>query len=514
VRPPLLRIHEDELIVDSFAGGGGASLGIEMALGRSPDIAINHDPEAIAMHAANHPRTRHYCESVWEVDPAEATGGRRVALAWFSPDCKHFSKAKGGKPVDKGIRGLAWVAIRWAKAVRPRVIILENVEEFQDWGPILADGRPCPERRGLTFRRWLAQLQNAGYRVELRELRACDYGAPTTRKRLFVVARSDGGPIAWPAPTHGPGREPYRTAAECIEWALPCPSIFDRARPLAENTQRRIARGLRRYVLEAAQPFIVPVTHQGDDRVHGIHEPMRTVTSAHRGESALVAPSLIQASWGEREGQAPRALDLHRPLGTVVAGGIKHALVAAFLAKHYGGNYNGPGSSPARPFDTVTTVDHHALVASHLLKLRGECHGAPVDAPAPTLTAGGTHLAEVRAFLLKYYGKDGDPRLGEPLHTVTTKDRFGLVTVHGTDYVIADIGMRMLVPRELARAQGFHDAYRLDLEVEGKPLSKTAQVRMIGNSVCPPLSRALVAAQFAEGARSTGQLSLFAGVAR
>jgi len=284
------------------------------------------------MHQANHPDTKHFCEDVWKVDPKAACGGRKVALAWFSPDCKHFSKAKGGKPVEKNIRGLAWVVTRWAKAVKPRVIILENVEEFQDWGPLLDDGRPCPVRRGLTFRRWLGVLRNAGYEVEVRELRACDYGAPTTRKRLFVIARSDGLPVVWPEPTHGAGRAPWRTAAECIEWVLPCPSVFERKRPLAENTLRRIARGVRRYVIEAAEPFIVPVSHAGDARAHSIREPLRTVTGAHRGEHALVAPSLIQQSWGERKGQAPRCLDIGKPLGTVVGGGIKHALVSAFLA--------------------------------------------------------------------------------------------------------------------------------------------------------------------------------------
>lgn len=505
MRPPLLRLHADELIVDSFAGGGGASCGIEMALGRSPDIAINHDPEAIAMHQANHPHTKHYCESVWDVSPRKATMGRPVGLAWFSPDCKHFSKAKGGKPVDKSIRGLAWVVIRWARDVRPRIIILENVEEFQTWGPLLENGKPCPVSKGATFRRWLAELKGLGYHVEHRELRACDFGAPTTRKRLFLIARCDGQPIIWPEATHGPGRDKaHRTAAECIDWAIPCPSIFERERPLAENTLRRIARGLRRYVLEAAEPFVVPLTHHGERRVHPVSEPLPTVTGANRGELALVSPSLVQTGYGEREGQAARCLDIHQPLGTVVAGGSKHALVSAFLAKHYGGNET-PGTTLAAPMDTITTQDHHALTTSHLLKLRGgldsrQSTAQDWRAPAPTLTAGGTHLAEVRAFLVKYYGTDGDPALGLPLHTITTRDRFGLVTVQGEDYVIADIGMRMLAPRELYRAQGFPETYRIDLEFNGKPLTKTAQVRMCGNSVSPAAARALVAAQVAGAA--------------
>lgn len=504
MRPPVLRLYPDELVVDSFAGGGGASCGIEMALGRSPDIAVNHDPEAVAMHAANHPGTRHFCQNVWEVDPVEVCGGRPVGLAWFSPDCKHFSKAKGGKPVSKKIRSLAWVVVRWARAVKPRVIILENVEEFQDWGPLLADDRPDPLRRGFTFRRWVGQLRAAGYQVEARQLRASDYGAPTSRRRLFVIARRDGQPIVWPEPTHGPGRLPHRTAAECIDFALPCPSIFERERPLAEATLRRIARGIQRFVVEAAEPFIIPVSHQGDHRAHSIREPLRTVTGAHRGEHALVAPTLIQRSWGERPGQAPRCLDIQAPLGTVVGGGIKHALVSAFLAKNYGGKEGRGGSAILEPTDTITARDHHSLVTSHLLKLRGGLADHDVTAqdlrrPAPTVTAGGTHLAEVRAFLVSYYGQGTGQDLQVPLRAVTSHDRFGLVTVHGEEYVIADIGMRMLIPRELFRAQGFPDSYRIDATVEGKPLSKTAQVRMCGNSVCPPLAAALVRAQLAGG---------------
>jgi DNA (cytosine-5)-methyltransferase 1 len=273
-----------ELIVDNFAGGGGASLGIEMGLGRSPDIAINHDPEAIAMHKANHPNTKHFCEDVWEVNPIEACAGRPVGLAWFSPDCKHFSKAKGGKPVSKKIRGLAWIVVKWAKAVQPRVIILENVEEFKDWGPLDDEGMPCRARKGMTFQRWQAQLKNLGYRVEWRELRACDYNTPTIRKRLFLVARCDGLPIVWPEATHSNPKKigtdlftshmkPWRTAAECIDWSVPCPSIFDRKKPLADNTLRRVAAGLRRYVIDSPEPFIVSLTHHGGDRVESLDEP-------------------------------------------------------------------------------------------------------------------------------------------------------------------------------------------------------------------------------------------------
>lgn len=538
LRAPELRIGFDELIADNFAGGGGASLGIEQALGRSPDIAINHDAQAIAMHAANHPNTRHFCEDVWQVDPREVCKSR-PALAWFSPDCKHFSKAKGGKPVDKKIRGLAWIVIRWAKAVRPRVILLENVEEFEDWGPLLDNGRPCPQRVGLTFRIWKGKLEAQGYKVEYRELVAADYGTPTTRKRLFLVARCDGLPIVWPKPTHGRALLPWRTAAECIDFRLPTYSIFLDAlearqhgvkRPLADNTMRRIARGLDRFVLKNPRPFIVPYWGGGRDRAHAVDEPLRTLTADPKyslvtpfltehanassprsfsateplrtqcaqvkgGHFALVAPTLITQGYGERPGQEPRAAGLDKPLGTIVGSG-HHALVAAFLAKHYGGNET-PGSDVDNAFDTVTARDHHALVASSLVKLKGTARdGQQLDLPLATVQARGNHYAEVRAFLVKYYGTDQDPRLDEPMHTLTSRDRMGLVTVHGQTYAISDIGMRMLAPRELFRAQGFPDSYIIVPAVDGKPLTKEAQVRCVGNSVCPPMAAALARAQF------------------
>lgn len=520
------------LVVDNFAGGGGASTGIEAALGRPVDVAINHDPEAVAMHAANHPATRHYCQSVWRADPLEVTGGQPVELAWFSPDCKHFSKAKGGKPVEKNIRDLAWVVVLWAKRVRPSIIMLENVEEFRTWGPLNADGMPCPDRRGQTFDAWTRELRKLGYKVEWRELRACDYGAPTSRKRLFLIARCDGLPIVWPKPTHGPGLIPYRTAASIIDWSVPCPSIFERERPLTDNTCRRIAAGIVRYVINAAEPFIVPITHHGDARVHAMGEPLRTVTTAARGELAFVAPTLVQTGYGEREGQAPRALDLQEPLGTVVAGGCKHALVAAFMAQHYTGQVGRPAEVPVstivhRGTQQQVVVAHleqantgmvghdmrepvstivgkgctQRLVTSSLVKLRNNCVGQAADEPIDTITAGGGrgggHFGEVRAFLVKYYGNEVDGHgLAAPIGTVTTRDRFGLVTVNigGEEYAIADIGMRMLTPRELFRAQGFPDSYIIDPMVDGRPLTKTAQIRMCGNSVCPPLSEALVRA--------------------
>ena len=481
----LLPVHS-ELVVDLFAGGGGASTGIEQAIGRPVDIAVNHDPEAVSLHTANHPQTRHFCSDVFEVDPLTVTEGQPVGLLWASPDCKHFSKAKGGKPVSKKIRGLAWVVIKWAKLAKPRVICLENVEEFQTWGPLGPDNRPCPERKGLTFQRWKKQLENLGYKVEHRELRACDYGAPTIRKRLFLVARCDGLPIVWPTPTHAKpdakgkvpaGMKPWRTAADCIDWSIPAPSIFERDKPLADATCRRIAKGIMRYVVEAEQPFIVPG----------------------------VAATLVQTGYGERPGQAPRVPGLDKPLGTVVAG-QKHALVQAFLAKHYTGVV---GHELTKPTGTVTTADHHSLVTANLIHMghgEGQCgtkrfsHGIrDAQEPLNTITAQGAAAGLVNAFLVKYYGNDKDGQgLPEPLHTIPTRGRFGLVMVKGEPYAIVDIGLRMLTPRELYRAQGFPDSYVIDTGAAGEPITKTAQVRMCGNSVCPPLSHTLVKANYCE----------------
>lgn len=541
-----------ELVIDLFAGGGGASTGIELAIGRHVDIAVNHDPEAVSLHEVNHPQTRHFVSDVFEVDPITVTGGQDVGLLWASPDCTFHSKARGGKPYRdrnkaRRRRGLAWVVCKWAREVKPRVICLENVEEFQHWGPLNEDGQPCPERKGKTFQRWVAQLSNLGYAVEWRELRACDYGTPTIRKRLFLVARRDGMPIVWPEPTHGaPGSlpvtqkklKPWRTAAECIDWSIPAPSIFERSKPLAEATMRRIAKGIQRYVIDAAEPFIVEFANRSRDGLDSMGKPLRTITATPEGGTfALCAPTLVQTGYGEREGQAPRALDLHKPLGTVVAG-QKHALVSAMLAKHYGGVV---GQAIDRPTGTVTTVDHHSLVTanlvhmghgegkdgkarfshgirdvaqpintitasgitagivtSNLVKLRGDNVGSGTDEPLHTVSAQGLHHAEVRAFLIKYYGSDQDPQMGEPLHTVTTKDRFGLVTVKGEPYAIVDIGLRMLSPRELYRAQGFPETYVIDRGADGRPMTKTAQVRMCGNSVCPPLARAIVVANYTE----------------
>lgn len=527
------------LIVDLFAGGGGASTGLEAALGRRVDLAINHSATALAVHEANHPETTHMVTDVFEVDPWKATGGRRVDVLWASPDCTHFSVAKGGKPRSQKIRSLAEVVPQWASTVRPRIIFVENVREFLTWGPLDAKGHPIKERAGELFHRWRARLELLGYEVQWRVLDASEFGAPTKRKRLFVIARCDGKPIVWPTPTHGPGLSPYRTAAECIDWSIPCPSIFDRRKPLAEKTLRRIAAGIRRFVIEAADPFIIKVNHGGDGhRSSPIEEPLSTVTAARRGhalvtpfiagcggragESAptgagrpvgtitakndrvLVAPTLVQTGYGERQGQRPRSLDLREPLGTVVAGGAKHAVVAAFLAKHFGdpGRRSGGGQVIGQevraPAGTVTTRDHHSLVTSTLAVLRNNCDASSVDDPLPTITAGGNHIAEVRAFLAAYYGADAGQDLREPLRTVVTKDRFGLVTIGGVDHVITDIGMRMLEPHELLRAQFGRFAESYDLSAAE---TKAAKVRLIGNSVCPELAEAVVRANITPAAR-------------
>lgn len=683
-----------EIIVDNFAGGGGASTGIELAIGRSVDIAINHDPNAVAMHTTNHPDTLHYCESVYEVRPKVATAGRPVALAWFSPDCRHFSKAKGAKPVEKAIRGLAWVVLRWGLDVKPRVMKLENVEEFKTWGPLLAgEMRPDPARAGETFEAFIGMLTTGisadhpalaecceflnisldsedaarlvnglGYAVEYRELRACDYGAPTIRKRFFMVMRCDGKPIVWPEATHGDPKSPavlagklapWRTAAECIDWSIPAPSIFGRKKPLAENTLRRIARGIQRFVIESASPFIVKCNHtttrgkydcfrgqELDDplqtitKTHGFavavphltkfctgatgqpvtepvptvtagtsrrpggnghalgiveaglvpflagnggseyqakprpldkpahtilkesracvvapviarqfgasvghraDEPSATITAGGGGKSQLVVPTLIQMGYGERPGQAPRVPGLDKPLGTVVAGGGKHAVVGAFLAKHYGGNYTGPGVGLDEPAHSVTTVDHHALVTaqivgvgghagqsrprdvseplqtmttkadaamvtSHLIKLRGTCRdGQTTDEPMPTITAGGQHVGEVKTTLaVEDYDEERAQQVLAFLQQYCGEDSTGLVDIGGVTYRIVDIGMRMLQPHELYRAQGFPEWYIIDQDYRGVKYAKDKQVARCGNAVPPPFAEALVRANLPE----------------
>ncbi|WP_423245150.1 DNA cytosine methyltransferase [Enterobacter roggenkampii] len=662
-----------------------------MAIGRSVDIAINHDPNAVAMHTTNHPDTLHYCESVYEVKPKIATAGRPVGLAWFSPDCRHFSKAKGAKPVEKAIRGLAWIVIRWALEVGPRVMMLENVEEFKTWGPLLVgEMRPDPERTGETFEAFIGMLSTGvpadhpallecceflqlspdselvhqlvaglGYDVDYRELRACDYGAPTIRKRFFMVMRRDGQPIVWPQATHADPKSPavqmgrlvpWRTAAECIDWSIGAPSIFDRKKPLAENTLKRIARGIQRFVLDNPAPFIVKCNHtttkgkydcfrgqaleeplQTITKTHGyaiavphltkfrtgatgqpVTEPVPTVTAGtsrrpggnghalgvveaaltpflagnggseyqakprpldkpahtimkqsracvvapviarqfgasvgHRadepsatitagggGKSQLVMPTLIQMGYGERPGQGPRVPGLHKPLGTVVAGGGKFGLVAANLVKHYGGNYQGAGVGMDEPMHSVTTVDHHAVVAahlmvnntghpggevgqpthtittgnhhaavtSHLVKLRGTCRdGQRTDEPMPTVTAGGLHVGEVKTLLaVDGYDELRAQQALEFLREYCGPDSTGLVTIEGVVYRIVDIGMRMLQPHELYRAQGFPEWYIIDRDYRGVKYAKDKQVARCGNAVPPPFAEALVRANLPE----------------
>ncbi|MEO1989647.1 MAG: DNA cytosine methyltransferase [Martelella sp.] len=704
VKPARFGWHGLPLIVDSFAGGGGASTGIEMALGRSPDIAINHNPVALAMHAANHPDTLHLSENIYHVDPLDYVAGQHIGLAWFSPDCKHFSKAKGGKPVERNIRDLAHIIPFWVDRIQKSggkidVIIMENVEEFATWGPLMRTERgevPDPERRGETFQKWCRRLRRLGGKLEMKELRGFRYGAPTIRNRLFVIIRFDGRPIMWPEETHGEPDDAgvyfgqkliWRTAAEIIDWSLPCPSIFDSVaeikakhgvsakRPLADNTEARIARGFARYVLEADAPFLVNLTHGG--RCEAVSEPFRTITGAHRGEkavvvphvmtmrnagkpfngadepthtitaggaglslvsafvsrqfgmgigqpvtapsatvtagvnksalvvpslirtdmtsavkrngiygldsplrtvmtatsfalmaphlmslkgaarrdravtaphptvlaggghSAVIAPTLIQTGYGERAGQEPRALDIGRPLGTVVAGGVKHAVVIPSLVGCGGRAGQSRPRGGNAPLHTVTakadTCIAAAFVAQHNNDSRrdgGVNPGRPMDAPLSTITASGAQQGAVAAYCAKYFGTGDGAEYGGPLHTVTTKDRFGHVqaaldappfteaqadrarlvaaflrkhgfwddrefvtlTMGDATFVVVDIGMRMLTPRELFNAQGFPADYEIDRGPDGQAFTKSQQVSACGNSVCPPVAAALVAA--------------------
>lgn len=503
-----------ELIVDNFAGGGGASTGIEMATGISVDIAINHDPEAIKMHKANHPSTKHYCEDVWQVDPIEACKGRPVALAWFSPDCKHFSKAKGGKPKDKKIRGLAWVACRWAGLVRPRVIILENVEEFKTWGPLNRRHHPIKSKQGKTFHKFVKQLEDLGYEVEYRELVAADYGTPTMRKRFFLVARCDGGPIFWPAPTHGPADsvavkagllKPYVGAYTQLDFSLPCPSIFDTSeeikekygiravRPLAPKTMERIARGLKKFVLDNEEPFIVQVNHSGakSDYCKSMNEPLSTVTGKHG--FGIVEPYLVQCKYDNE------AQDVEKPLGTVTTVG-SHLLVSPTLIQYHSETSKDVvrGQQVEEPLMTVDAANRYGLVTSFLSKFYKSGTGQDLREPLHTVTTSHGHFGEVMAFLIKYYGQGTGQNIKDPLDTITAQDRFGLVTIAGVDYQIVDIGLRMLEPRELFGCQGAPDDYIIDHDCEGKPITRTEQVKKCGNMVPPKFSEVLVRANLPE----------------
>ena len=541
-----------ELLVDNFAGGGGASTGIELATGYSVDIAINHDPEAIRMHKANHPNTKHYCENVWAVDPVKACGGHPVALAWFSPDCKHFSKAKGGKPKDKNIRGLAWVACRWAGLIRPRVIMLENVEEFKTWGPLNRRHHPIKSKQGKTFERFVQQLMDLGYEVQFRELIAADYGAPTMRKRFFMVARCDGKPIVWPEPTHAPADsdevkagllKPYVGAYTQLDFSLPCPSIFDTSeeikekygiravRPLAPKTMERIARGLKKFVLDNPEPFIIQCNHGGERRPNDIREPMPTITGKHG--YGIVEPYMVQI--GQTGFTADRSKDVREPLTTIVSKN-EHCLIEPKLAPYLSVNReNHFGSDLREPVHTITANNQHMLMMPTLIQYhsetaQGEVRGQTIEdpimtvdgsnryglvasflskfyksgigqderEPLHTITTSAGHFGEVRAFLIKYYGQGTGQDIKEPLDTVTARDRFGLVTIEGVDYQIVDIGLRMLEPRELYGCQGFPEDYIIDHDYTGKTYPRSEQVRRCGNAVCPPIPAALVRANLPE----------------
>jgi len=648
--------QDNEIIVDFFCGGGGAGTGLEMGLGRPVAVAKNHSAAAISMHTANHPTARHFTTDVFDGDPDAECAGRPVGWFHMSPDCTHHSQAAGGQPRKREIRNLSWIGLKWAGKKRPRVISLENVKQILQWGPLIAkrckatgrvmkvDGTvpargervpvhqqflvPDPKRKGQTWRRFVQLLQGMGYQVEWQVGRACDYGAPTSRERLFMIARCDGQPIVWPAPTHAKvpakGQKKWRSAAECIDWSIPCPSIFERKKPLAAATLRRVAKGMRKFVLDSADPFIVPIANWSREAALSAADPLHTVTAWPRGGSfavasptliglggptytgkpadagaplgsiltenhrAIVAPTLVSVGYGERDGQEPRVPGLDKPLGTVMAGGIKHAVAAAHLVKFRfdsagaaadepmptitsGGNCqrpagaahamgictafleqaNGgfnttPAHSVERPMTTVTNSgSQQRLAVAMLAHLRGNCdarapqdplhtisaagqhHGAVtaflsrqfgasigqgVDEPALTVTAGGggkTSVVElqlapeveagalrVAAFLMSYYGTDNTSRPDEPSPTVTTKDRLALVTVtiQGTPYVVVDIGLRMLQPRELYRAQGFPDDYQIDRGADGKAFTKSQQVHMCGNSVSPPHMAAIARA--------------------
>ena len=502
----------DEIIVDNFAGGGGASTGIELATGRQVAIAINHDPDAILMHRTNHPYTEHLQASVWDVDPVAVCRSRPVGLAWFSPDCKHFSKAKGAALVDRKIRGLAWITLRWAAKVRPRVIILENVEEFQTWGPV-RKGKPVKKLAGTTFRKFIRQLEDLGYQVEYRELIAADYGAPTSRKRFYLIARCDGQPIVWPEPTYSKtganGLPKWRSAAEIIDWGLPCPSIFDSkaeimqkyglkaVRPLADNTMRRIIRGVDKFTIKSGEPFIVECNHSGGGHIADIRGPYKTITAKHTG--GIVAPSLIQYHTEQTENV--RASGLGAPINTVDASN-RYGLTCANLVEYYTG---GRPLDVAEPMHTVTSHDREAVVAAHVVKFKGDNLGQEPGEPLQTVTASAGEFAVCKALLAKM--REGDdlgywPEIRALLNKFCgydlAEDDVLLLEIGKTLYYIADIGMRMLSPRELYNAMGFPPDYIIDRDYLGNEYGKSKQVARCGNAVCPPVASALVRANVPE----------------
>lgn len=496
-----MKLH-GEIIVDNFAGGGGTSTGIELATGRPVDIAINHDPDAILMHKTNHPYTKHYCESVWDVDPKKICGGHPVGLMWLSPDCKHFSRAKGGKPVDKHIRGLAWLAVRWASSVKPRVIILENVPEFVTWGPIDKNGYPDPKQKGETFKSFVKSLKSYGYEVDWRELKACDYGAPTIRKRFFLVARCDGKPIVFPTPTHSESKDlkPYRTAAECIDWSIPCKSIFERKKPLADNTLRRIARGLDKFTIKSDAPFIVNyiMPNNTSNVPKSVIEPLPTITTGNR--NFLCSPHISKYYSGIVGSKADE------PLPTVTA--IDHnAVVAPSLIQYHSETSQSEirGQTLDKPIMTVDGSNRYGLVESHLCVLRKNMDCKSMKDPMPTITTSGGHFAEIRTHIVRY-SEDVDLCQWKNVREMLNKycgyslsnDEVLLLEINQDLYFIADIGMRMLEPRELYNAQGFPPDYIIGLDYTGKTYPRTKQVARCGNAVPPPFAEALVRANLPE----------------
>ncbi|WJO31014.1 DNA cytosine methyltransferase [Pseudomonas monteilii] len=577
--------QDDEIVVDFFCGGGGAGTGLEMGLGRPVTVAKNHSPAAISMHTANHPAARHFTTDVFEGDPDEECQGRAVGWFHMSPDCTHHSQAAGGQPRKREIRNLSWIGLKWAGKKKPRVISLENVKQILQWGPLMAkrdkatgrvmklDGTvatvgervpvqqqflvPDPKRRGITWRRFVHLLEGKGYQVEWQIIKACDFGAPTSRERLFMIARCDGQPIVWPEPTHAKnpakGQQKWRTAADCIDWSVPSKSIFGRKKALADATLRRVAKGMKKFVLDNPQPFIVPIanwsgelaqsaeeplrtvtswprggsfamaspvilpaTHQGADRVNDPGEPLPTVTAANRGELMMASAHLVKFRFNS-EGAA-----ITDPVPTITSGGnyykrpagAAHAMgvCTAFIEQANGGFNTTPAKGADEPLTTVTnTGSQQRLVTASLATLRRNCVGRAIDDPVPTMTAGAEHHAlveyklspeheegalRVAAFLISYYGTENMSACDSPAPTVTTKDRLGLVTVlvRGTPYVIVDICLRMLQPHELYRAQGFPASYIIDKGADGKPFTKTEQVHMCGNSVSPPPMAALARA--------------------
>ena len=542
---------DGEIIVDNFAGGGGASTGIEIATGMAVAIAINHDPAAILMHKTNHPYTEHLQASVWDVDPKTVCRGRPVGLAWFSPDCKHFSKAKGAALVDRKIRGLAWITLRWAAEVRPRVIILENVEEFQTWGPV-RKGKPVKKLAGTTFRQFISQLEALGYTVEFRDLVAADFGAPTSRKRFYMIARCDGKPIVWPKPTHSKtgadGLPKWRSAAEIIDWSLPCPSVFatkaeimeryglKAVRPLAKNTMRRVIRGVDKFTIRSGKPFIVP-TGYGErkgqaPRVHDMDAPVPTVVGTGKENLCrpLLAPALIQYHTEQTEHvrasglgtpintvdasnrygltcanlveyyTGGRPLDVQDPMHTVTSHD-REAVVAAHIAKYYGGVV---GEKVGEPLPTVTAIDHNAVCAAHVVKFKGDEVGTQPTEPLPTQTSSGVfavcraHLAKIRSGDDLGHWPEIRAMLNEFCGYTLAEDDVLLLEIGGALYYIADIGLRMLSPRELYNAMGFPPDYIIDRDYEGHEYKKSAQVARCGNAVCPPVASALVRANLPE----------------